>query len=106
MRPIKAPTLYIPHRANHQPQATKNRFCSYTAPMQDVLRILDANLNRAREGLRTAEEYARFVINDATALATLKTVRRSLEGVIEALGPAAPSLLQARDIPGDIGLEP
>ncbi len=74
--------------------------------MQEVLRILDANLNRAREGLRTAEEYARFVVNDAAALGTLKTVRRGLEGVIEALGPAAPSLLGARDIPGDIGLEP
>lgn len=74
--------------------------------MQEVLRILDANLNRAREGLRTAEEYARFVVNNAAALAMLKTVRRGLEGIIEALGPAAPSLLAARDVPGDIGVEP
>lgn len=74
--------------------------------MQEVLRILDANLNRAREGLRTAEEFARFVVNDAAALDSLKTVRRGLEKVIAALGPAAPSLLAARDVPGDIGVEP
>ncbi len=74
--------------------------------MQEVLRILDANLNRAREGLRTAEEYARFVLNDPAAQASLKGVRRQLESLIAALGPAAPALLLARDVPGDVGLEP
>ena len=74
--------------------------------MQEVLRILDANLNRSREGLRTAEEYARFIVNDAAALEALRQVRRGLEKVIAALGPAAPSLLAARDVPGDIGVEP
>lgn len=42
------------------------------------LRIIDANLNRAREGLRTAEEYARLVLNDARAAQALKDVRREL----------------------------
>lgn len=74
--------------------------------MQEVLRILDANLNRAREGLRTAEEFARFVVNDSAALDSLKKVRRGLEKVMAALGPAAPSLLAARDVEGDIGVEP
>ena len=30
-----------------------------------ILRLIDANLNRAREGLRVIEDYARFVRNDA-----------------------------------------
>jgi len=73
--------------------------------MQEVLRILDANLNRAREGLRTAEEYARFILNDSTAQQSLKAVRRKLEELLKALGPAAPALLAARDVAGDVGLD-
>lgn len=73
--------------------------------MQEVLRILDANLNRAREGLRTAEEYARFILHDSAAQQSLKAVRRKLEELIRALGPAAPALLAARDVAGDVGLD-
>jgi len=67
------------------------------------LRIIDANLNRAREGLRTAEEYARLVLNDATAAQALKDVRRGLEECASAFGDA---LLAARDVQGDPGLDP
>jgi thiamine-phosphate pyrophosphorylase len=30
----------------------------------EILRILDANANRAAEGLRVVEEYLRFVLED------------------------------------------
>ena len=30
----------------------------------NVIRILDASLNRATEGLRVVEDYARFVLDD------------------------------------------
>ena len=32
--------------------------------VNSTLRILDANFNRASEGLRVVEEFARFVLND------------------------------------------
>ena len=36
-----------------------------------LLRLLDANANRAREALRVLEDYTRFVLNDK------RTVRRA-----------------------------
>ena len=32
--------------------------------MRDIYRILDANLNRAREALRVIEDFARFGMDD------------------------------------------
>jgi len=74
--------------------------------MDRELRILDANLNRAREGLRTAEEYARLGLNDAAAAQKLKDARRSVEACVMALGALNDRLLAARDVGGDVGLRP
>lgn len=68
------------------------------------LRILDANLNRAREGLRTCEEYARLELNDARAAAAVKRARRLVQACSDALG--LQRLLAARDINGDVGVQP
>ena len=47
--------------------------------MQDqALRIIDANLNRAREGLRVVEEYARFCLDDAALTQSAKSMRHDL----------------------------
>ncbi len=46
--------------------------------MNGVLRILDANLNRAREALRVVEDYARFVLNDDALCGELKQLRHDL----------------------------
>ncbi len=43
-----------------------------------VLRVLDANLNRAREGLRVLEDFARFLANDGNASSQLKALRHEL----------------------------
>ncbi len=71
--------------------------------MRDVYRILDANLNRAREAIRVAEEYARFSLNDPRLAAGAKGLRSELQAVVEAL-PSA-ELLAARDTTGDVGTE-
>lgn len=68
------------------------------------LRILDANLNRAREGLRTCEEFARLVLNDARAADSAKSVRRTLAQVSDLLG--LERLLSARNVAADPGLRP
>jgi thiamine-phosphate pyrophosphorylase len=67
----------------------------------EVLRILDANINRAREALRVVEDYARFALDDADAAEAAKRSRHALQEIVAALG--AGELLAARDIVGDVG---
>ena len=43
-----------------------------------LLRIIDANLNRAREALRVMEEYARFALEDAGLSSAIKETRHAL----------------------------
>lgn len=64
----------------------------------DAARIVDASLNRAREALRVLDDYARFVRNDATMTAAVKTLRHRLAD----LGSGLP-LLASRNTPGDVG---
>ena len=51
-----------------------------TAPaqLQPVLRLLDANLDRAREGLRVVEDWCRFGMNRTDLVARLKDLRQRL----------------------------
>ena len=43
-----------------------------------MLRLIDANLNRAREGIRVIESVARFILNDADLSKSLKAMRHEL----------------------------
>lgn len=45
---------------------------------RSVLRVLDVNLNRAAEGLRTLEDIARVVEEDLTSASMLKSLRHAL----------------------------
>ncbi|MCC6575050.1 MAG: thiamine phosphate synthase [Planctomycetes bacterium] len=73
--------------------------------MEEALRVIDANLNRAREGLRTAEDYARYILKDQVSQRSLKQLRRSLREVVNALGEASNRLLHARDVEADVGVD-
>jgi thiamine-phosphate pyrophosphorylase len=66
-----------------------------------VLRILDANANRAGEGLRVVEEYARFVLDDAHLTTLCKQLRHDLAAALSEL-PLA-ERLAARDTMADVG---
>ncbi len=66
----------------------------------NVLRILDANANRAREALRVMEEAARFLLNDASLCRELKALRHDLVSALVAV----PALEANRDTPGDVGV--
>ena len=72
-------------------------------PRQAAYRILDANSNRASEGLRTLEEYARFVLEDVELTQTLKSQRHDLTGAMA--GIPRKKLLEARDTAGDVGTQ-
>ncbi|GAA5510886.1 thiamine phosphate synthase [Novipirellula caenicola] len=73
-------------------------------PRQATYRILDASINRATEGLRTLEEYARFVQDDAAANACFKSLRHDLTTAV-GRGIDRQRLIESRDTPGDVGTE-
>ncbi|WP_414573062.1 thiamine phosphate synthase [Nostoc sp. CCY 9925] len=66
---------------------------------QVVYRILDANLDRAREGLRIIEEWCRFGLNNAQLALECKRLRQ------EVAKWHTPELRAARDTPSDPGTE-
>lgn len=65
-----------------------------------VLRLIDANLNRAREGLRVLEDYARFVLDSRAIGERLKAIRHRLA---EATRTISAEAISHRDTPGDVG---
>lgn len=64
-------------------------------------RIIDANLNRAKEGLRVCEDICRFILDDKALTRQYKDVRHRLTENIgkNFLG----QLVAARDIKKDVG---
>ncbi|TAF05617.1 MAG: thiamine phosphate synthase [Nostocales cyanobacterium] len=66
---------------------------------QVVYRILDANLDRAREGLRIIEEWCRFGLNDADLAEACKHLRQEVSKWHTA------QIRAARDTPGDPGTD-
>jgi len=67
-----------------------------------VARIIDANFNRAREGLRVCEEITRFIIENPRLTSEIKTIRHGLKQASGGLLPLS-RLLEGRDARGDIG---
>lgn len=75
-------------------------------PERGLLRVLDAGLNRAREGLRVLEDYGRFVCDDGAVATGLKQLRHELceaEGRVAGLRPGSAERLLSRDTAGDVG---
>lgn len=68
-----------------------------------VLRVLDAAANRAAEGLRVAEDYARFVLDDRLLTEEGKQIRHELAGAIGALPLSV--RLAARETLKDVGTD-
>ncbi len=48
---------------------------------QDILRVIDANFNRCKEGLRVSEDIFRFVLGDDRFRKSLRKLRHSLDQV-------------------------
>ena len=63
---------------------------------ENYLRLIDANLNRLREGIRVVEDIFRYVYNDKQTALKLKELRHlsRLENYIE--------LLETRDVKNDV----
>ena len=71
------------------------------SPDNSLYRILDANLNRAKEGLRVCEDLCRYVWDQKTFTRSFKDLRHELTSIIVELD--IKKALQARRIQGDVG---
>lgn len=63
---------------------------------QSHLRLIDANLNRLREGIRVVEDIFRYVYNDKTTASKLKNIRH------QSRVNFYDELLESRDIRNDV----
>lgn len=70
---------------------------------QKIYRIIDANLNRSREGLRVCEEITRFVLNDKTLTKEFKTLRHRITNCIRYYPAQLKDIVSARDSEKDVG---
>lgn len=67
----------------------------------DFFRIIDANLNRAREGMRVCEEVARFLLKDPALTRRCQRARYELRSAARFFHRT--DLLTARDSLRDVG---
>jgi thiamine-phosphate pyrophosphorylase len=63
-------------------------------------RIIDVNINRAREATRVIEDYARFILEDPESYNQIRLIRHNLLKILSVLSP---KLLCFRDIEMDPG---
>lgn len=66
-----------------------------------VDRIIDANINRLKEGLRVCEEITRFALNNRLLTAQLKALRHRIEFNLKDFGPE--KIIASRQAGADIG---
>ena len=104
----KIELFMIPPRQPN-PEAERNLQPDLATPQQadlmrervDTLRIIDAAANRAREGLRVVEDFARFSLDDRHLTSLLKTWRHQLAGTLGRVSER--DLIASRDTPTDVG---
>lgn len=70
---------------------------------QPLLRILDANYNRAKEAIRVSEDIARFYLADRGLTARFKKIRHDLTQALMAFKIADRKLVASRDSAKDVG---
>jgi len=68
-----------------------------------ILRIIDANLNRTREGLRVIEDTLRFLFNDSETTLKLRNLRHRIIQLPSLLKIPASELLNSRNSEEDAG---
>ncbi|WP_146394588.1 thiamine phosphate synthase [Planctomycetes bacterium CA13] len=73
-----------------------------SSSLRAIYRILDASINRATEGVRTLEEFARFDLEDSKLTESFKTIRHDLSTSVNRF-LSRDQLLASRDTPGDVG---
>lgn len=67
-----------------------------------IYRIVDANINRAKEGLRVCEEVTRFIFRSPKLTSDFKNLRHEIDGAIKKI-PRAREFIFGRDSRRDAG---
>ena len=70
---------------------------------KDLLRIIDANLNRSREGLRVCEEISRFLLENSNLTVEFKNLRQRVSKTIRRIPGKLGILLESRNSLSDVG---
>ena len=71
------------------------------SPEKSLYRILDANLNRAKEGLRVCEDLCRYIWDQKALTRSFKDIRHQLTAIMAESDRK--KALEARHIQGDVG---
>lgn len=69
----------------------------------DSYRIIDANINRSKEGLRVCEEISRFHLNNKKISQKIRYLRHKITHIIKASKLKTHMLFAGRDSKNDIG---
>ena len=70
---------------------------------QSILRLVDANANRALEGIRVCEEIMRFHVGSASAFRRLRALRHAIAGAVGKLPVRPIELVSARASHHEVG---
>ena len=69
---------------------------------KNIHRIIDANINRAKEGLRVCEEITRFILNNRNLTSDFKKIRHRIDALLNRL-PLNIKLIRDRESLKDAG---
>ncbi|MEW5757917.1 MAG: thiamine-phosphate pyrophosphorylase [Candidatus Omnitrophota bacterium] len=67
-----------------------------------INRVIDANLNRAKEAMRVLEDISRFILSDKINTQKIKNLRHCLQDISKSCFNAK-DLINCRDIKEDVG---
>jgi len=70
--------------------------------IKNINRIIDANINRAKEGLRVCEEITRFILDSRSLTEGFKKIRHQIDTLLKGIASSA-GLLKARESLKDVG---
>jgi thiamine-phosphate pyrophosphorylase len=70
---------------------------------REIARIIDANFNRAREGIRVLEDSVRFIQDNRELAKKLKDIRHGITDAVRGFDLTREELLDARNSESDVG---
>jgi ThiD2 family len=70
---------------------------------KNIYTLIDANVNRAKEGLRVIEDVSRFIISNKTITSKLKSIRHDTDAALKLISADYLSLLKNRYSADDAG---
>lgn len=68
--------------------------------------VIDANLNRAKEGLRVCEDTARFILRNERLFKKIRLLRHAITRAYQAQNLNIARIIKFRDSPKDLGRKP